>query len=76
MLVIEVAPVLKDGACHNLIPAIWFGMTPYWAVPDEDTHVTRTIGCATAPTKTAARQEAASAQVGERGASGNYDRST
>ncbi len=35
--------------------------------PDEDTHVTRTIGCATAPTKTAARQEAASAQVGERG---------
>ncbi len=35
--------------------------------PDEDAHVTRTIGCAMAPTKTAAGQEAASAQAVNRG---------
>ncbi len=35
--------------------------------PDEGTHVTRTVGCAMAPTKTADEGEAASAQAVKRG---------
>ncbi len=28
----RVTPMLEDRACCNLIPAIWFGMTPHWAI--------------------------------------------
>ncbi len=35
--------------------------------PDEDAHVARTVGCTMAPTKTAERMEAASAQAVKRG---------
>ncbi len=62
---VQVKPIVPRG--DSLVQTNLLQPRSFPGDPDEDTLVARTVGCATAPTKTADRGQAASAQAVKRG---------